>query len=202
MTVTIFDLGLGNMHSVHRAIERVAGEARVTRDPADLDRATSLVVPGQGAYRDGARAIQGAAGDALRAYLASGRPYLGICLGMQLLFETSEEAPDEAGLAHFSGFVKRFSGHATEGGRRLKVPNMGWSPVTSAHPLLDDGGYYYFVHSYHCVPDDPDLVVASAPFDVPFAAAVAKDNVFACQFHPEKSQRRGAALLERFLAWS
>lgn len=203
MSITVFDLGLGNLHSVTHAIARATGEApQRTRDPDEVARADRLVVPGQGAFRDGAQALAGAPGEALRSFLASGRPYLGICLGMQLLFERSDEAEGAAGLGHFPGAVRGFELGRVVEGRVRKVPHMGWAPVRSEHPLIDGDGWFYFVHSYHCVPDDPALAVASADHGERFCAAVAEGPVFACQFHPEKSQRRGARLLERFASWS
>ncbi|MBX3247327.1 MAG: imidazole glycerol phosphate synthase subunit HisH [Myxococcales bacterium] len=203
--VTVVDLGLGNLHSVHQALVRAGASPVVTRDPAQVREATRLVVPGQGAFREGSAALAGPLGDALRAYLAAERPYLGICLGMQLLFEGSEEAPGAPGLGVFAGSVRRFPRDLRDAaGRRLKVPHMGWRPLVCTRPsaLVEDGAWMYFVHSYHCVPTDPSLTVAHAEHGGAFCAAVERDHVFACQFHPEKSQRRGARLLEAFVRWS
>ncbi|MEZ4251427.1 MAG: imidazole glycerol phosphate synthase subunit HisH [Polyangiales bacterium] len=203
--VTVVDLGLGNLHSVHQALLRVGAEPTITRDPSAVRDASRLVVPGQGAFREGSEALVGPLGDALRDYLGSERPYLGICLGMQLLFERSEEAPGHAGLGVLEGEVRRFAHDLRDSeGARLKVPHMTWSPITLARPtpLLDEGGWYYFVHSFCCVPTDPALTVATADYGGDFCAAVQRGPLFACQFHPEKSQRRGAKLLEAFLRWS
>jgi glutamine amidotransferase len=203
--VTVVDLGLGNLHSVHQALLRVGAEPSITRDPSEVRGASRLVVPGQGAFREGSEALVGALGDALREYLASERPYLGICLGMQLLFESSEEAPGHEGLGALAGTVRRFPHELRDvDGERLKVPHMTWSPITLARetPLLDDAGWYYFVHSYCCVPNDPSITVATADYGGAFCAAVQRGPLFACQFHPEKSQRRGAKLLESFRQWS
>lgn len=202
--VTVVDLGLGNLHSVHQALLRVGAEPSITRDPSAVRDASRLVVPGQGAFREGSEALTGALGDALRDYLTSERPYLGICLGMQLLFESSDEAPGHAGLGAIEGHVRRFPHDLRDAdGSRLKVPHMTWSPIalTRPTPLLDEGGWYYFVHSYCCVPNDPTLTVATADYGDSFCAAVQRGPLFACQFHPEKSQRRGAKLLESFLKW-
>ena len=135
------------------------------------------------------------------------RPFLGICLGLQMLFDASEEGPT-ACLAAIPGRVVRFEDEAmvTSAGERLKVPHMGWSPVrqTRAHPLwagIDDGSRFYFAHSYHPVPDDPDLTAGTADYPMPFTCAVARANIFATQFHPEKSQRAGLKLLANFVTW-
>jgi glutamine amidotransferase len=199
-SVTILDLGLGNLHSVARAFERAGAVTSITSDPDAVHGADRVVVPGQGAIRQCSIALAGGLGDALRASIAKGTPYFGICLGMQCLFERSEEAPDVAGLGLFAGEVTRFAKDLADAdGTRLKVPHMGWNAIDTAHPLLDPGGYYYFVHSFKCEPKDASLTVATADYGGPFCAAIAKDNVFACQFHPEKSHRAGAKLLSRFL---
>lgn len=198
--VTIVDLGLGNLHSVARAFERVGAAPTIASDPDAIRGAERLVVPGQGAFRECAEALVAGLGDALREAIAAGTPYLGICLGMQVLFADSEEAPGARGLGIFPGRVVRFRHDLTaRDGTRLKVPHMGWNQVSGRHPLVEDGGWYYFVHSYYCVPDDDALVAGTATYGEPFCAAIARDNVFACQFHPEKSQARGATLVERFL---
>ena len=199
--VTTADLGLGTLHSVAQAFTRAGVAAHITRDPDELRRAERLVFPGQGAFRECAEMLATDVGPALRDFIASGRPYLGICLGMQALFETSEESEGQ-GLGVFPGRVVRFAPemHDTATGDRLKVPHMGWNQVDTAHPMLEDAGWYYFVHSYYVVPSDPSLVAATSDYGVRFCAAVARDNVFACQFHPEKSHHAGARLIQRFLA--
>jgi glutamine amidotransferase len=204
--VTIVDLGLGNLHSVAKAFERAGAEPVLSSNPDVLREADRLVMPGQGAFRECAHALLGERGEAVRAYIASGRPYLGICLGMQALFESSEEAPGEKGLGIFPGTVKRFATDLRDAeGRRLKVPHIGWNQITSRHPVFEDQEWYYFVHSYYCVPDDERLVVATTDYGGPFCSAIARDNVLACQFHPEKSQHAGARLIGHFLgdvSWS
>lgn len=210
--VVVVDMGMGNLRSVARALERAGASAvRVTSDPEAIAGAPRLVVPGQGQFRECAAALAGGIGEAVRALVASGRPYLGICLGMQALFASSEEAPGCAGLGLFAGEVRRLGGDLVDraSGPRLKVPHMGWSELelrAPVHPLFGSGGerWFYFVHSYVCVPADDAVVAATADHGGPFCAAVARENVFACQFHPEKSGSAGHALLARFVegAWS
>lgn len=200
-SVVIADLGLGNLRSVARAVERAGGEATLSADPDALLRAERIIVPGQGAFRDCGLALARGFGQALREVIARGTPYLGLCLGMQLLFEESEEAPGLKGLGHFKGRVVRFAREfsCAETGQRLKVPHMGWNTVHGRHSMLPEQAFFYFVHSYYCVPEDENVIVGTASYGSPFAVAVSKDNVFACQFHPEKSQAEGHHLLERFL---
>jgi glutamine amidotransferase len=204
--VTIVDLGLGNLHSVAKAFERAGAIANLSSDPAVLLRADRLVMPGQGAFKECAHALAGDLGEAVRAWIEEGKPYLGICLGMQALFDSSEEAPGEKGLGIFPGAVKRFRSDLTDaGGRPLKVPHIGWNQIDSKHPVFEDGEWYYFVHSYYCVPDDESLVAATTDYGGPFCSAIARHNVLACQFHPEKSQHAGARLIGHFLgdvSWS
>jgi len=204
--VAIVDLGLGNLHSVAKAFERAGANAELSSDPDVLLRADRLVMPGQGAFKECAHALAGEIGEAVRSWIGSGRPYLGICLGMQALFESSEEAPGEKGLGIFSGTVKRFATDLRDAdGRPLKVPHIGWNQIDSTHPVFEDGEWYYFVHSYYCVPDDESLVVATTDYGAPFCSAIARDNVLACQFHPEKSQHAGARVIGHFLgdvSWS
>lgn len=204
--VAIVDLGLGNLHSVAKAFERAGAHPQLSADPDVLLRADRLVMPGQGAFRECAHALAGEIGEAVRAWIETGRPYLGICLGMQALFESSEEAPGESGLAVFAGTVKRFARDlASPEGHALKVPHIGWNQVDSSHPVFDHGAWYYFVHSYVCVPADASLVAATTDYGGRFCSAIARDNVLACQFHPEKSQHAGARLIGHFLgdvSWS
>ena len=204
--VAIVDLGLGNLHSVAKAFERAGANPQLSADPDVLLRADRLVMPGQGAFRECAHALRGEVGDAVREWIGSGRPYLGICLGMQALFESSEEAPGEKGLAIFRGKVQRFARDLADAdGHPLKVPHIGWNQIDSRHPVFEDGEWYYFVHSYYCVPDDESLVAATTDYGGPFCSAIARDNVLACQFHPEKSQHAGARVISHFLgdiSWS
>jgi len=209
LRVALVDLGMGNLHSVERALGRGAIDARVaceverTGDPDAVRRADKIVVPGQGAFRDCAAALSAGMGEALREQIAAGRPYLGICLGLQALFAESEEAPGAAGLGVYPGKVVRLA--ASEG---VKIPHMGWNSVAllreGAGPLdVFDGEepYLYFVHSYHAVPDDPSLVAAiteHGPHRI--TAAIQRENVTATQFHPEKSQETGLRLVAAFLS--
>ena len=204
--VAIVDLGLGNLHSVAKAFERAGAKAELSADPSVLLRADRLVMPGQGAFKECAHALRGEVGDAVREWIDSGRPYLGICLGMQALFESSEEAPGEKGLGIFAGTVQRFDRDLSDtDGNPLKVPHIGWNQIESRHPVFENGEWYYFVHSYYCVPSDESLIVATTDYGGPFCSAIARDNVLACQFHPEKSQHAGARVISHFLgdiSWS
>jgi glutamine amidotransferase len=199
-SVSILDLGLGNLHSVARAFERAGAEPEITADPERVRKADRVVVPGQGAIRRCMEALGGGLGEALAEVVGAGRPYLGICLGMQALFESSEEAPEMRGLGWFEGKVVRFrDGLRGASGEALKVPHMGWNQATSRSAKIEDGGWYYFVHSYYCVPTDASIIAATADYGAPFCVAVARDNVLACQFHPEKSDLAGARFIARFL---
>ncbi len=196
--VVVVDLGMGNLRSVARALDRAGGRVTVSSDPDLVARAPRVVVPGQGHFADCARAMVGAMGDACRAHVASGRPYLGLCLGMQILFDESEEAPGARGLGVFAGRVVRFADRVVlADGSLRKVPHMGWN-VVRGERFEDD--WFYFVHSFHCVPRDPSIVIGVADYGEPVCAAVARDNVLACQFHPEKSSAAGARVLTQFLA--
>jgi len=200
--VAIVDLGLGNLHSVAKAFERAGARPELSADPDVLLRADRLVLPGQGAFKECAQALAGEIGGAVREWIDSGRPYLGICLGMQALFESSEEAPGAKGLGIFPGEVRRFARDLSDtDGSPLKVPHIGWNQIDSRHPVFENGEWYYFVHSYYCVPGDESLIAATTDYGGPFCSAIARDNVLACQFHPEKSHTAGLTLLRNFLAW-
>ena len=190
-------------------LDDAVAEARTLAGVPAEEKTDLLILPGQGAFRDCSVALAGGLGEALRAHIEAGKPYLGICLGLQALFETSEEAPGARGLGLFAGGVVRLADGAVEpsSGEPVKVPHMGWNRVelvrAGAGPLRvfdADPPWLYFVHSYVCVPDDPSLVVATADHGGPFCAAIARGPLFACQFHPEKSGPVGRALVERFLA--
>jgi glutamine amidotransferase len=201
VTIAVVDVCSGNLRSVERALARAGGDVVVTRDPDVVRRADKIVVPGQGAFGVFMRGLaERGLGEALREAIAGGKPYLGICLGLQVLFESSEEQGPCAGLGVLPGHVVRLA----PGDARLKVPHMGWNALAKRadDPMLaaiPDGAYVYFVHSFHAVPADPALVVAEAAHGHPITAAVRRDNLFACQFHPEKSQAVGLAILERFV---
>ncbi len=198
--VVVVDLGMGNLRSVARALERAGGSVTVSAEPARIAAADRLVVPGQGHFADCARAMAGPLGEACRAHLQTERPYLGLCLGMQILFDESEEAPGMLGLGVFSGRVVRFAdGQDEVPGLRRKIPHMGWNTVRATHRSLPPEDWFYFVHSYHCVPRDPAITVGTTHYGEPVCAAVARGPVLACQFHPEKSAAAGARLLRGFL---
>lgn len=208
--IAVIDYGMGNLRSVSKAVEHVAGDAevRVTDDPRFIDGADRVVFPGQGAARDCMAAI----GDhhlnqaVLRA--AQNKPFLGICMGLQVLMRHSDENGGTALLGLFAGEVRRFDGLAVgDNGLPLKIPHMGWSQVrqVGSHPLwrgIADQSRFYFVHSYRVVPEDVSLIAATTDYGVRFTAAIAHDNLFATQFHPEKSAGAGLRLLENFVNWS
>jgi len=210
--IVIVDYGMGNLRSVQKALERVGGEARVSDRPEDVGRAERLVVPGVGAFGDAMRAL-GDRGlvEPIREFVRHGRPLLGICLGLQVFFETSEETgPAQGaasatgrGLALLKGRVVRFGDAVVRQG--LKVPHMGWNAVEVVRPsplfegMPERGVYFYFAHSYYADPADEEVVVGRTEYGVRFASAVARGNVAATQFHPEKSQAAGLALLENFV---
>jgi glutamine amidotransferase len=199
--IAVVDVCSGNLRSVERALEKVGAKVVVTRDPETVRRADKVVVPGQGAFGVFMRGlVERGLNEALREAIASGRPYLGICLGLQVLFDESEEQGPCGGLGVIPGKVVKL---APSGG--LKVPHMGWNRVRATHdrePLLDgvlEGAHVYFVHSYHAVPENPSLVALQADHGIAITAAVRKDNLFACQFHPEKSQTVGLQILRNFV---
>ncbi len=207
--IVVCDVGLGNLRSVERALREASRQAsvivEVTGDPARVRGADKLVMPGQSAFGDYARALSGEVGQAVREHLDSGRPYLGICMGLQVLFEGSEEAPGCPGLGVLAGNVVKLRAGidpATEAPR--KVPHVGWNEAepTANRALLAAGEplHFYFVHSYVVAPSDERIVAATTEYGERFVSAIAFENIFACQFHPEKSQRAGLDLLERFIA--
>jgi glutamine amidotransferase len=208
-TVAIVDYGMGNLRSVAKAVEHIAPERKVivTADPRVLADAERIIVPGQGAMPDCMHELKsrGLAEAVVRA--ASEKPFLGICIGLQMLFEHSEEG-DVAGLGLFPGQVRRFPAAAMHdaSGARLKVPHMGWNEVqqAEAHPLwqgVANGTRFYFVHSSYVEPAQPDVIAGSTYYGIPFTSAVARANIFAVQFHPEKSATAGLQLLQNFMQW-
>lgn len=205
--IAVVDFGTGNLHSVGKALERVAPKAAVgvTRDPRAIDAADRVVLPGQGAMGSWLAAMeQFALGDSVRGAL--GRvPVLGICLGLQALLERSDEDGGTSGLGVFAGDVPRFRA-PTGGVERFKIPHMGWNRVRQArdHPLwhgIADGSRFYFVHSYYARPRSAEDVAGETDYIVRFASAIARDNIFAVQFHPEKSHAQGLKLLSNFVRW-
>jgi glutamine amidotransferase len=209
MGIAVIDYGMGNLRSVYQALAHVAGEEQVivTSDPVVVAKAKSVVFPGQGAMPDcmaelKARNLQAAVREAART-----KPFLGICIGLQMLFQHSEEG-DVAGLGIFPGQVRRFREAAMQApdGSRLKVPHMGWNQVwQTPHPLWEgiaDGARFYFVHSYCVFPADPALEAGRCEYGQPFTSAVGQANIFAVQFHPEKSAQDGLRLLKNFVSWN
>jgi glutamine amidotransferase len=199
--ILIVDYGMGNLRSVQKAFERLGYPAVVSSDPNQLAEADKVVLPGVGAFADAmARLRQAGLVEPLVAHVRAGKPFLGICLGLQLLFTTSQEDGLHAGLDLFPGEVVRFP--ALPG---LKVPHMGWNQLRrrQAAPCLEgvpDNASVYFVHSYYVVPRDPQLVATETDYPTPFASAIWYERVFATQFHPEKSQRLGLRILHNFAA--
>ena len=206
---------MGNLRSVERAVEQAAADARlevrvrIDARPEAVASSDRVIVPGQGAFRALCERLAAGVGASLREHIGLGKPYLGICLGLQALFESSDEAPGAAGLGLYAGAVRRLPDGTVDAvtGAKVKVPHMGWNRITlcrrGAGPLAiydDAPPFVYFVHSYHAVPDDPSLVAATADHGpLRITAAIQRDNVTATQFHPEKSQAAGLALLGAFL---
>ena len=208
MTIAVVDYGMGNLRSVSQALEHVASGRKVvvTADPQVVAAAERVVFPGQGAMPDCMRELdaRGLRPEVLAA--ARDKPFLGICIGLQMLFEHSDEG-DVAGLGVFAGDVRRFPDEnmVDRSGQRLKVPHMGWNRVRqNPHALwagLADGARFYFVHSYCVQPADASVVTGTTEYGIPFTCAVGRDNIFAVQFHPEKSAQDGLQLLKNFVAW-
>ena len=197
--IVVVDYDAGNLRSVQRAMEAMGLRPRVTSDPRDVERAVALVLPGVGSAQDCMRKldVRGLI-EPLQTYAASGRPFLGVCVGLQLLFDGSEEGGGVECLGILPGIVKRFP---SENG--LKVPQIGWNDVhvRRAHPLLEDiadGTYFYFVHGYYADPSEAGVTVATAEYGLDFAAIVARDNIVATQFHPEKSADLGVRIYANF----
>jgi len=208
--VAVIDYGMGNLHSVSKALERVSPgmQVRVSQDVAEILEADRVVLPGVGAMRDCMGELQRLGLDGVVRECAASRPFLGVCVGMQALLDFSEENDGTPCLGVIPGRVRRFPPGLVDprSGERLKIPHMGWNQVhqAGAHPLWRDipqDSRFYFVHSYYVEPASPDLVAASSSYGIEFAAAVARGNIFAVQFHPEKSQHAGLQLYKNFLSW-
>jgi glutamine amidotransferase len=207
--IAVVDYGMGNLRSVWQALVHVADgrEVVVTADPAVVAAAERVVFPGQGAMPDCMRELEARGLRLAVLEAAKNKPFLGICIGQQMLFEHSEEG-DVPGLGVFAGRVRRFPADKMldAQGNKLKVPHMGWNEVrqSQAHPLwngIADGARFYFVHSYYVDPVDKDCVAGTTDYGIPFTSAVARDNIFAIQCHPEKSAQAGLALLTNFIHW-
>jgi len=199
--IAVIDYGMGNLRSVQKAFEAVDATAQVTSDPAAILNADSVVLPGVGAFKDCMDNLTRLhLVDAIHKTIQSGKPFLGICLGLQLLFDQSQEFGVINGLGVLPGKVVRFH---PENDPAMKVPHMGWNTVTvkNPSPLFDSDNrpaYYYFVHSYYVVPDNPAIIATTTQYGVEFVSGIEKDNIHAFQFHPEKSQKSGLALLRKF----
>jgi glutamine amidotransferase len=207
-TVAVIDYGMGNLRSVAKALEHVgAGSVEVTYDPVTILQAQRVVFPGVGALGDCMRELRRLKLDTVVRECARTKPFLGICLGMQALMEISEENDGTRGLEVIPGRVTRFAPAGHAGGERLKIPHMGWNQVhqQAGHPLwegIDQDARFYFVHSYYVQPDAPEAAAGRTRYGVDFVSAIAVDNIFATQFHPEKSQRDGLMLLANFVQWN
>ena len=199
--ITIVDYGMGNLRSVQKAFEKVGSSAEVTQDAKAIQKASKLVLPGVGAFLDARRTLESLRLiDPIVEAIRRGIPFLGLCLGLQLLFTESEEGGVHPGFNLMEGRVRRFP----KG--ELKVPHIGWNQLQIQKkdcPLLNgipDGSYFYFVHSYYVDPAGKEAVVAQTSYGIPFTSMIWRDNLFATQFHPEKSQKSGLRLLENFAA--
>lgn len=199
--IAIVDYRAGNLRSVAKALEKLGCAARIVSTPDEIDAADKLILPGVGAYRDAmAHLREQQLVEPLGQFVAAGKPFLGICLGLQLLFEVGEEDGEHEGLGILGGRVVPFR----PADPTLKVPHMGWNALRFTHddnPLftgLADGCFTYFVHGYYPVPSDPAVIAATADYGEPFCCSVWRDNVWATQFHPEKSQRVGLRMLQNF----
>ena len=199
--IALLDYGAGNVRSVHKALIAAGGDVQLASTPDKVMLADAVVLPGVGAFDDCINAMQRQELlEATRGFIASGKPFLGVCVGYQALFEKSEEFNScSPGMGVFQGKVVRF------GGAKLKIPQIGWNQVNIQKPDcplfrgIDSGSHFYFVHSYFPEPSDPSIVASRTTYGVEFSSAVWKDNVFATQFHPEKSQKAGAKLLVNFV---
>lgn len=198
--IGIVDYGRGNLRSVEKALEKVGFEAAIMASPAELSLANGLILPGVGAFADAMQALAQAGWiEPLLQFARSGRPFLGICLGMQILFEVGEEHGEHAGLGLLAGRVVKFP-------QGRKVPHMGWNSLSIEQPSLlmegiPDESYFYFVHSYYAVPAEKRDIAATSDYGVVFPAVVGRDNIWGAQFHPEKSSPWGLNLLTNFGKW-
>jgi len=207
-SVAVIDYGMGNLHSIEKALQHASPEVdvQITSDPAVIEQADRILFPGVGAIRDCMQALESSGLSPVIKKVAKTKPFLGICLGMQALLTDSEENDKTLCLDIFKGHVEHFLPDLSdEKGNRLKIPHMGWNKVSQKpHPLWDgipQDSRFYFVHSYYARPDNAQDIVATTDYPQAFTSALAKDNIFAVQFHPEKSQTVGLQLLKNFLSW-
>ncbi len=202
--IGIVDYDIGNLRSVQKALQHVGGDAHFVHTPEEIAKCDALVLPGVGAFGDCVRSLaESGMWDATAEWARSERAFFGICVGYQMLFESSEEAPGEKGLGIFAGQVRKFSEK-----HRLKIPQIGWNTVAVKQPGapllagISDGDFVYFVHSYYAVPADASVIALETTYGDTFASAVARGNLLATQFHPEKSQKAGLQMLKNFVALS
>ncbi len=197
--IAVVDYGAGNLRSVEKALQALGADARLTADPEAVRRAERVVLPGVGAFGEAMERLRSSGLDeAVMAAIRAGKPFLGICLGLQLLFEQSEESPRARGLGLLRGSVRRLP-------EAVKVPHLGWNIVAFREGermfgSIPEGSYFYFAHSYYPEPADPKLVTGQTEYGISFASAVRMENVWAVQFHPEKSQKWGLQFLRNFLS--
>lgn len=209
--IAIADYGMGNIRSVQKAFEHAQANAIVTHSPDEILKSDALVVPGVGAFGDCIKNLDKLKLiETIKKFISSGRPYLGICLGMQILFESSEEAPWIPGLCIFRGTIKKFPESAG-----LKIPHMGWNVIKIKRPVktgapkskikntllenIPNESYFYFVHSYYAEPEDKSIIAAETEYGIKFCSMLWKDNIWATQFHPEKSQNLGLQIIKNFI---
>lgn len=203
MQIAVIDYGMGNLKSVSKALEHLGASVCVTRDFAQIKQADKMVLPGVGAYGLCMESLTNLnLINPILDHLHSDKPFLGICLGFQLLFEESEEFGTHKGLGYFKGRVKKFSPDILK--QNLKIPHMGWNSIqiqqtTPLYQNIQSGEQVYFVHSYYVEPQEQQLIATTTDYGMSFCSSVAKDHVFACQFHPEKSQQVGLKILENFI---
>lgn len=195
--IAIVDYGMGNIFSIRNALEKVEAEVKVIALPKELDNADGVIIPGVGSFGEGMKQLLPFE-EKITSAIESGIPFLGICLGMQILFEKSQESPD-SGFGIIKGGVIRLP-------HKVLVPQMGWNELNIKRDIdllggIEDGDFFYFVHSYHCVPEDTGVVAATTEYGTDVVAVIAQDNLFAVQFHPEKSGEKGLLLLKNFLRY-
>lgn len=209
--ISIIDYGMGNLRSVEKAFERVGFETVITNRPEIIDKSDKIVLPGVGAFKDACDGLRGIdLVDPIRDHINKGKPFLGICLGLQLLFTRSTEGGEQRGLGIVDGEVVRFESSQTDyhsglesGAHKLKIPHMGWNgiQIKKKVPLLKgvpDNTYMYFVHSYYVIPEQPEIIATETEYGERFVSMISFENIFATQFHPEKSQFCGLQILENF----
>lgn len=204
--IAVIDYGMGNLHSVRKALEVVGADAVVTSRPQDIKKAEKIVFPGVGSFGEAMKELKKRKLDKpLKDAIKVGKPFLGLCLGLQLLFERSDEAPGVNGLGVLKGSVKKFN---FKGSEKLKIPHMGWNSIEKSTNVMargsgilnevPGGSFMYFVHSYYAKPKDKNVILTTTDYGIKFTSGVCKDNIYAFQFHPEKSQRLGLKILDNF----